>query len=531
MTVRDLTMTAAQAEMLRSECTITGELEGACQVLCSATRLDDDPWSPGPSVDSDLRLAVHRVEPLPPGRVRRRQTSVSWDMDCYVGLLRKARQQNLHPGICHSHPNSGAPFSRQDDENEAHLRDLLQRRNRNTEQVLTSLLFLGDGRIQARVWRATGAPETVSVRILGNTLTQASKQADNHETTADSAFLQRQALSIGLETVSLLQTLRVAVVGCGGTGSAVAVLLARAGIGRLLLVDPDTVTETNLNRLHGSTRRDADEAQPKVTVLKDHIEQMGLGTQVAVSRTALADAPVARLLRSCDVVFGCTDDHLGRLVLNRLAYFYYIPVIDTGLSVVPRTGNRTAHVSGRVTVLVQASAPACCAAASSIRSAHANKVSATAALTSSRAKSRRATSPTVTSLPPSWGPSPPKPLPRQSMNSSRESPASGATRDGLRNAPSDTTSTAAAQPAPSPGPAAPFAPTKNSGAWVTWTRYSTLERSSDARDPTPHGAPRPSGLQGPAVPRQFPSPPPTRLLPPTFVPSSRVPTLSTTAPC
>ena len=351
MTVRDLTMTAAQAAMLRSQCTITGELEGACQVLCGATRLDDDPWSPGPSLYPDLRLAVHRVEPLPPGRVRRRQTSVSWDMDCYIGLLRKARQQNLHPGICHSHPNSGAPFSRQDDENEAHLRDLLQRRNRNTEQVLTSLLFLGDGRIQARVWRATGAPETASVRLLGNTLTQASQPADRHETTADSAFLQRQALSIGLETVSLLQTLRVAVVGCGGTGSAVAVLLARAGIGRLLLVDPDTVTETNLNRLHGSTRRDADEAQPKVAVLKDHIEQMGLGTQVAVSRTALADAPVARLLRSCDVVFGCTDDHLGRLVLNRLAYFYYIPVIDTGLSVVPRTGNRTAHVSGRVTVL------------------------------------------------------------------------------------------------------------------------------------------------------------------------------------
>ena len=351
MTVRDLTMTAAQADMLRSECAVEGELEGACQVLCSATRLDDDPWSLGPSLDPDLRLAVHRVEPIPPAHVRRRRTSVSWDMDCYIGLLRKARQQDLHPGICHSHPNSGAPFSRQDDENEAHLRDLLQRRNRNTEQLLTSLLFLGDGQIQARVWRATGAPETASVRVLGNSLTQASHPDDHHEPTADAAFLQRQALSIGLETVSLLQTLRVAVVGCGGTGSAVAVLLARAGIGRLLLVDPDTVTETNLNRLHGSTRRDADEAQPKVSVLKDHIEQMGLGTQVAVSRIALADAPVARLLRACDVVFGCTDDHLGRLVLNRLAYFYYIPVIDTGLSVVPRTGNRTAHVSGRVTVL------------------------------------------------------------------------------------------------------------------------------------------------------------------------------------
>ena len=98
MTVRDLTMTAAQADMLRSECTITGELEGACQILCSATQLADDPWSPGPNPDPDLRLAVHQIEPLPPMRVRRRQTSVSWDMDCYIELLRKARQQDLHPG-------------------------------------------------------------------------------------------------------------------------------------------------------------------------------------------------------------------------------------------------------------------------------------------------------------------------------------------------------------------------------------------------------------------------------------------------
>ena len=93
------------------------------------------------------------------------------------------------------------------------------------------------------------------------------------------------------------------------------------------------------------------------------------------------------------------------------------------------------------------------------------------------------------------------------MNSSQDSPASGATRDGLRNAPSDMTSTAAARPALNPGPDAPFAPTRRFGASVTWTRCSTLGPSSDARDAKPHGAPRPSGIQGPTVPRPFPSPP------------------------
>ena len=351
MTVRDLTMTADQADLLRAECNLEGPREGACQILCGASLLGDDPWSPGESHCPDLRLTVHRVEPLPSARVRRRRTSVSWNMDCYVDLLRKARQQDLHPGICHSHPHSAGSFSRQDDENERHLRDLLRRRNQDKNQVLASILFRGDGQIQARVWHPIGNPELASVRVLGSTLSEPSRIASCADWKTDSEFLQRQALSIGQETVERLQTFRVAVVGCGGTGSAVSVLLARAGIGRLLLLDPKVVTETNLHRLHGSTRLDAENERPKVSVLKDHIDGMGLGTQIATRQSPLADATIARLLRSCDLVFGCTDDHLGRLVLNRLAYFYYVPVIDTGLSVVPRRGGRTAHISGRVTVL------------------------------------------------------------------------------------------------------------------------------------------------------------------------------------
>ena len=98
----------------------------------------------------------------------------------------------------------------------------------------------------------------ISVRVLGTTLSEARPSANQSDTTADSAYLQRQALSIGQETVRRLQSLRVAVIGCGGTGSAVSVLLARAGIGRLLLVDPDIVTENQPEpspRLHPSRRR------------------------------------------------------------------------------------------------------------------------------------------------------------------------------------------------------------------------------------------------------------------------------------
>jgi hypothetical protein len=74
-----------------------------------------------------------------------------------------------------------------------------------------------------------------------------------------------------------------------------------------------------------------------------------------VRSTALfVEHPDARdTLRSCDLVFSCTDDHLGRAVLNRFAYFYLTPVIDVGVSLRRKPDGQTgfSHADGRVTVL------------------------------------------------------------------------------------------------------------------------------------------------------------------------------------
>lgn len=61
-------------------------------------------------------------------------------------------------------------------------------------------------------------------------------------------WLARQQLLIGEEKCQRLEAASVAVVGLGGVGGAVVEALARAGIGRLILMDHDTVDLTNLNR-------------------------------------------------------------------------------------------------------------------------------------------------------------------------------------------------------------------------------------------------------------------------------------------
>ena len=132
-------------------------------------------------------------------------------------------------------------------------------------------------------------------------------------------------------------------------------MLPRLGATRLLLIDNKDVKKSNLNRLHGASPSDI--GRPKVEVLRDMVSSMGLKTHVRVFRGWVGDPQARDLLKSCDVLFGCTDDHDGRLLLNRFAYFYLVPLIDMGIGIdVQRDGTRRiAQADSRVTVVVPGS--------------------------------------------------------------------------------------------------------------------------------------------------------------------------------
>ena len=343
--LRDIGIAEEQLLALRHNCHYGEVAEGASQLLLGVSRIGRDPWSGKP----EGRLTVHRPVEIRTHGMRRTATSVTWRTDDFVRLLRAARLEGLQPGICHTHPGGAVGFSEQDDANERELIDLAQRRNGH-KACLTSMLLEASGNLRARVWKSPEcAPETLVVRELGSRLVRWPGQ--DEELVEVPTFLQRQELAIGSQAVQELRGLRVGVVGCGGTGSAVATMLARLGIQRLLLIDHDEIGETNLNRLHGGRRSDVEAGRRKTEVLLEYITSLGLGTKVATLVSAVSEVDCRDGLKSCDVVFGCTDDHWGRMLLNRLAFFYLIPVIDTGLGVDVDERGRLRQLSGRVTVL------------------------------------------------------------------------------------------------------------------------------------------------------------------------------------
>ena len=168
----------------------------------------------------------------------------------------------------------------------------------------------------------------------------------------------RNVRAFGGEVQRALGDLRVAVVGCGGTGSAVAEQLVRLGVRKLVLIDADRLSASNVTRVWGS--RLADVSRPKAEVLRDHLCAIVPDLDCKAVRSMITLEPAARMLAEQDLVFGCTDDNAGRLVLSRLASYFLTPVIDLGVLLSSDEDGTLSGIDGRVTILSPGSACLVC---------------------------------------------------------------------------------------------------------------------------------------------------------------------------
>ncbi len=163
-------------------------------------------------------------------------------------------------------------------------------------------------------------------------------------------FTQRHVQAFGEGTTRLVQSLSIGVVGCSGTGSVVVEQLARLGVGRLVLVDPDKVEQKNLNRILNS--KISDIGKYKTDVLAEAIEGLGLGTKALNLPMVLEKQEAIRAISECDVAFGCMDGVTGRHLLNRIAVFYLIPYFDVGVRLDSDGRGGIDNICGRINYLI-----------------------------------------------------------------------------------------------------------------------------------------------------------------------------------
>jgi len=119
----------------------------------------------------------------------------------------------------------------------------------------------------------------------------------------------------------------VAVVGLGSGGSHIAVLLAKAGVGKLVLIDDDVYAPSNLIRAMPLL---FDVGYPKTTAVKKTIKRYGLKTKVKTYRLRIGWENIEKLkkvLKDVDLIIDATGSEKVRLILNKLAFELKKPVI------------------------------------------------------------------------------------------------------------------------------------------------------------------------------------------------------------
>jgi molybdopterin/thiamine biosynthesis adenylyltransferase len=113
---------------------------------------------------------------------------------------------------------------------------------------------------------------------------------------------------IGVEGQRRLAAGRVAIVGCGATGSALASLLARSGVGALRIIDRDYVEPSNLQRQSLFEEQDASESLPKAIAAKRRIRAFNSEIVVESRVEDLVPSNIEALLEGMHVILDGTDN-------------------------------------------------------------------------------------------------------------------------------------------------------------------------------------------------------------------------------
>jgi len=116
------------------------------------------------------------------------------------------------------------------------------------------------------------------------------------------------------------------VIGAGGLGSPAALYLASAGMGKITLVDDDTVDLTNLQRqiMHTTARV----GQLKVESGRQALEEINPDIEIVTVAERVSDARLAELVSKASVVLDCSDNFATRHAVNRACVQHKVPLVS-----------------------------------------------------------------------------------------------------------------------------------------------------------------------------------------------------------
>jgi len=341
-------------EVLRDEllATLSSELETAGVLVCSIFE----------TPDGHLRVLGREMLWVPESAYKAREIDyMSIMSEGYVPALGHAEDGGFMAIWLHTHPGefSTARPSKQDVKVDQKIADLFRLRT-GSEYYGAIVIALTDGDLSFCGHLDDGSTRYSIDRLWSVGRRFRLTSSSDASSSSITAEFDRNVRAFGGGVQKVLSGLQVGIVGCGGTGSAVAEQLVRLGVRHFYLADPDTLSESNVTRVYGSTPQDV--GSLKVETLANHLLNIAPNAEIALLPSMVTNESTARRLTDCDVIFGCSDDNAGRLVLSRLSTYFLVPVIDCGvlLSSDAKKGGQLRGIDGRITTLIPGAACLVC---------------------------------------------------------------------------------------------------------------------------------------------------------------------------
>lgn len=239
----------------------------------------------------------------------------------------------------------GTRFSGIDDADDLRFGDYLVRRfepmlARNPQlgaprQITLASVVLDRTSLDARIVRSGAVRPFVpadNIQIVGDRLcVERCNSSPAEEPLPDLSWLARHDDFVPVFARNALASVRVALVGCGGLGSVLAEGLVRTGVHDLVLIDPDRLEESNLNRWQGG--RTAGIGRLKAELLAERIRDFAPAVRALPIAESLHASPAIDALKTCALIIGGVDNDFARYTLNRFAAQYLTPYFDAGVRV------------------------------------------------------------------------------------------------------------------------------------------------------------------------------------------------------
>ena len=304
-------------------------------------------------LDTETRLLAREIHWVASDAyIDRTAHGLSIASEGYVPALARAQQRGEACLWFHTHPGETAlPLpSKRDTTVDQNLRDLFKLRTESEAYGTIIASPRSDGFVFTGRFEAPGSPDPVAIDrmwIVGDRLRLV--PAYDKGRNSDTEQFDRNIRAFGSAIQEMLGSLRVGIVGCGGTGSAVVEQLVRLGVRDFILFDPDPLSLSNTTRVYGSSVSDI--GRLKVAVAADNIRRIAPEARCEQVPYMITREAAARKLASCDCIFGCSDDNAGRLVLARISTYFITPVIDCGVLLSSGEQGVLQGIDGRVTVM------------------------------------------------------------------------------------------------------------------------------------------------------------------------------------